>query len=341
MNKRSTINDVAKLAKVSKSTVSKYLNNTPYVSTSTKRKIEKAIKELNYHPSSVARGLVSKSINLIALVISNIETLNNFPLIKAVEMEANKHGYDIVLVTTNDDEQVEQNINEILSERYKHVDGIILANARQNGVDLVKLKQTFEHIVMVHRHVPNDIIDFVSVDNYLGGKLVAEYLIRNGHKNFAIISGPRDISPYLHRTEGFVNTLIENDFNDDFTVIEDGQSLESGYQATEKLMTSPTPPTCIFATSDLLAFGVLDATKDYGWDIPGEISLIGFDNVFFSRLARVPLTTIDGQFEALGREAVQLLMDRINNKKKDIQQTLLHPSLIVRDSCRNLKVKSN
>lgn len=336
MEKKATINDVAKLAKVSKSTVSKYLNDIPYVSTSTEKKIEKAIEKLDYYPSSVARGLVSKSINLIALVISNIEMLNNFLLIKTIEREANHYGYDIVLVTTNDNEQVEQNINEILSERYKHVDGIILANVRYNGIDLNKLKQSFEHIVLVHRHIPNSIVDYVSIDNYLGGKLVAEYLIRMGHRTFSIISGPESILPYQKRTDGFTKTLIKHGYKDDFTIVEGDQYLRSGYRAAEKLMTLESRPTSIFATSDLLAFGVLDAAKDYGWSIPDELSLIGFDNIYFSRLARIPLTTVDGQFETLGKNAVRLLMERINNINASLQQTLLQPSLIVRGSCLNL-----
>src|SRR5699024_10100614 len=243
MPKRPTINDVAKLAKVSKSTVSKYLNDTPYVSAETKKKIEKAIEELDYYPSSVARGLVSKSINLIALVISDVELLNNFLLIKNIEREANKYGYDIVLVTTNDDVQVEKNLNQILTERYKHVDGIILAIARENGVDLESLKQSFAHIVLVHRYIPNDIIDHVSIDNYMGGKLVAEYLIRMGHDTFAIISGPTEIYPYKDRVKGFTETLTNNGFSNSYTVVEDGQTLDSAYQATEKLMTSSMPPT--------------------------------------------------------------------------------------------------
>lgn len=335
MPKRPTINDVAKLAKVSKSTVSKYLNDTPYVSAETKEKIEKAIEELDYYPSSVARGLVSKSINLIALVISDVEMLNNFLLIKNIEREANKYGYDIVLVTTNDDIKVEQNLNQILTERYKHVDGIILANARENGVDLESLKQSFSHIVLVHRYIPNDIIDHVSIDNYLGGRLVAEYLIRMGHETFAIISGPTEIYPYKDRVKGFIETLDNNGFSNSYTVIEQGQTLESAYQATEKLMTGDLPPNSIFATSDLLAFGVLDAAKDYNWKIPEELSLIGFDNVFFSRLSRIPLTTVDGQFEALGKKAVHLLVDRMKNGDKKLEQIFLQPSLIVRESCKN------
>src|SRR5699024_2183409 len=102
-----------------------------------------------------------------------------------------------------------------------------------------------------------------------------------------------------------------------YIVIEGEQTLEAGYEATVKLMGGDTPPTSIFATSDLLAFGVLDASKDYGWSVPEKISLVGYDNIFFSRLARIPLTTIDGQFEKLGKKSVQILISRLNNANKD------------------------
>ncbi|USY54955.1 LacI family transcriptional regulator [Bacillus sp. 1780r2a1] len=337
MKRNPTIQDVATLAGVSKATVSKYLNNTPYVSPVTKNRIEEAIKELDYHPNSLARGLVSKSIKLIALVISDVELLINSNLIKSVENAAAQHGYDIVLVNTNDEEQKEQNLNKILAERYQHVDGLILANIREDGVDLSELNKTFEHIVLVHRHIPNDIVDYVVVDNYIGGRLAAEYLIRMGHRRIAAISGPQKIYPYLDRIRGFTAVLEEHNLNNELTTIMGGQNLESGYQAAEKLMTSTVPPTAIFATSDMLALGILDAARDYGWQIPEELSVIGFDNIFFSRLARVPLTTIDGQLNDLGREAVQLLLQRIENKEQPLQQIMLHPSLIVRESCRNLK----
>lgn len=337
MRKNPTIQDVAKLAGVSKATVSKYLNNTPYVSPVTKKRIEEAIKKLDYHPSSLARGLVSKSIKLIALVISDVELLINSSLIKSIENEAVQHGYDIVLVNTNDDLKYEQNLSKVLTERYQHVDGLILANARENGVNLPELKKTFENIVLVHRHIPNDIVDFVVVDNYIGGRLAAEYLVRMGHRKVATISGPKEIYPYRDRIRGFTQVFEEHDLKDQLIIVEGGQTLESGYHATEKLMASPAPPTAIFATSDMLAFGALDAARDYGWRIPEELSVIGFDNIFFSRLARIPLTTIDGQFVDLGKKAVQILLERIENKEQDLQQIMLHPSLIVRESCRDLK----
>jgi len=336
MAKKATITDVARLANVSKSTVSKYLNNTPYVSEKTKEKIRKAIEELDYSPNTFARGLVNKSTKLIALVLSRIEMLNNYLLLTSIEEESNKYGFDIVFVTTRNDEQVEQSINKILSERYKHVDGIILANIRDNGINLEELKRKFENIVLVHRHIPNDIVDYVTIDNYLGGKIVADYFLRMGHKSFAAISGPSEILPYRERIKGFTETLIKNGFQDSYSIIEGGQDLEAGYKAAEKIMLGDDPPTAVFATSDLLALGFLDASKDYGWNIPNEVSLTGFDNVYVSRLARVPLTTVDGQFEDLGKKSVQLLVERMADKNKDLTQIFLQPSLIVRGSCSNL-----
>lgn len=333
MNKKVTINDVAKLANVSKSTVSKYLNSIPYVSEITAKKIEESINILDYHPSSVARGLVSKSINLIVLVISNIELLNNFLLVKTIENEAKKYGYDIVLMTTNDDEAIERNLTEILTVRYKHVDGIILANIRKNGADVRRLKQTFKNVVLVHRYIPNSIVDYVSINNYKGGQIVAKYLKNLGHEKVAVISGPKEILPYSERVKGFTDTLKDFGFKkDNLLFTEENQTLAAAYEAAEKIMSIPNPPTSIFATSDLLAFGVLDAAKAHGWEIPRDFSLIGFDNIFFSRLARVPLTTIDGQFDILGKKAVSFLIDRLNNNEKKVQQTFLEPSLIIRES---------
>ncbi|MES9794047.1 LacI family DNA-binding transcriptional regulator, partial [Priestia megaterium] len=313
-------------------------NNTPYVSPATKRKIENAIEELKYHPSSLARGLVSKSIKLIALVISDVELLINSNLIKSIENEANLHGFDIVLVNTNDEKHHEQNLNAILTERYQHVDGLILANVRENGVDLSELKKSFEHIVLVHRYIPNNLVDYAVVDNYIGGRLVAEYLLRMGHKKVAAISGPKEIYPYRDRIKGFKDVIQGYKEHIELEIIESGSNLEHGYQATEKLMTGTKPPTAIFATSDMLAFGVMDAAKDYGWKIPNELSIIGFDNIFFSRLARVPLTTIDAQLSSLGKKSVELLIQRMENKTQDLQQIMLHPTLVVRESCRDLNL---
>ncbi|MCU6795570.1 LacI family transcriptional regulator [Paenibacillus sp. WQ 127069] len=338
MKQKSTISDVAKLAGVSKSAVSKYLNNIPYVSDETRKRIEQAIKELDYYPNNFARALVHNSIKLIGLVISNIHIMINTELIKSIEEEANQLGYNIVLVTTNDNEANDERLLEILKDRFQHLDGLILANARENRLNLEALKQSFEHIVMVHRHVPTDFIDYVVVDNYTGGKLAAEYLVRLGHKQIGMIQGQEDIYPTRERARGFIEVLQKYELYNPEYIIEGGKTLEDGYRAAEKIMLSNHKPTAIFAISDVLAFGLLDAAREYGWKIPEEISLIGFDNLFFCKLARVPLTTIDSRIKELGTQAVQLLVQKIEGQiaKETLQQVMLAPSLVSRESCKEI-----
>jgi DNA-binding LacI/PurR family transcriptional regulator len=331
--KKATITDVAEFAGVSKSTVSKYLNDIPYVSPETRKKIEKAIEELSFQPNSLARGLVSKSTGLIGLVIADFEIPINTELIKSIEVEATAHDYNLVLVSTNDNQRNEQRIQKILEGKYQHLDGLILANIREDRDELLKLQKVFENIVLVHRHIPEAPTDYVVVDGYAGGRLAAEYLIRLGHRKIAIISGPMNIYQFRERVRGFKEVMEEHNLLQESITLEYGQTIEDGYQAAEKLIIGPNSPTAIFATSDTIALGVLDAARHYGLSIPGELSVIGFDNIFFSKLARIPLTTIDTRIKDMGSQAVTLLIKQIKQKANQINRIQLQPSLIVRESC--------
>ncbi|MBP1933822.1 LacI family DNA-binding transcriptional regulator [Ammoniphilus resinae] len=333
MRRKPTIQDVANLARVSKSTVSKFLNDVPYVSRETRKKIEQAIQTLDFRPNTFARGLVNHTSGLIGLVISGVDVLVNVELIKAIELEAGKHGYHVVLVSTNDDYSLEKEIPQILSEKFHYLDGVILANARE-GMDLELLRETFEHVVMVHRYIPNDVVDFVTIDGYIGGKLAAEYLIGLGHKKLGMIAGPAVIYQSRDRLEGFKDTLKEYGLLEDSVIIESGYSVEEGFQAAEMIMFDYKDVTAIFASSDMIALGVLDAARLFRWKIPEDLSVIGFDNMAFSRLARVPLTTVDGRIKEMGQMAVRKLMERIKRERKEREQAFLRPSLIVRESCR-------
>lgn len=333
--KNPTIQDVADLAGVSKATVSKYINDIPYVAMKTQKKIAEAITELQFRPNTFARGLANKSLSLIGLVISDFQFSINVELIKSIEEESRKNGYNLVLVSTNDDSTKEEEVCEILISQYGHLDGIILANMRLNSTSLLKLEGVFKNIVMVHRHIESVATDYVVIDGYLGGRLAAEYLISQGHRNLAMISGPTNIFQFKERIEGFKSVIKEHKIEQQAVIIETDQSLEEGYRAAEKIVLEHKDTTAIFASSDMLALGVLEAATDYGWDLPDEISLIGYDNIFFSKLARVPLTTIDSRMEELGTTAVQLLNERIKGRTT-LEQIKLQPSLVVRDSCAKL-----
>lgn len=335
--KNPTIQDVADLAGVSKATVSKYINDIPYVATKTRKKIADAIEELQFRPNTFARGLANKSLSLIGLVISGFQVSINMELIKAIEIESRKLGYNLVLVSTNDDNTKEEEVCEILINQYRHLDGIILANMMLNSRSLSKLEGVFKNIVMVHRHIESVAVDYVVIDGYLGGKLAAEYLISQGHRNLAMISGPTNIFQFKERIEGFKSAIKEHGIEEQAVIIDTDQSLEEGYRAAERIVLEHKLTTAIFASSDMLALGVLEAASHYGWDIPGEISLIGYDNIFFSKLARVPLTTIDSRMQELGTTAVELLNERIKGRTT-LEQIKLRPSLVMRDSCAKIPI---
>lgn len=331
MGKLPTIADVAKLAGVSKSTVSKYLNQVPYVSLDAQKRIEKAVKELDFSPNSLARGLVNKSTRLIGLVIGDVGILTNMELIKSIEIEANRQGYSLFLVSTGDENENEEKLTTILTERCQHLDGIIVAHVR-DSVELSKLQQKFPNLVQVHRCLPTSPVDYVIIDGYVGGRLAVEYLHNLGHRRMAMVTGPSGIYQYRERTRGFREGLQEFGLLDQSVVVEGGQYLQDGYRAAESIMFEHAP-TAIFTGSDMLAIGVLDAARNYGWKVPDDLSVIGFDNTFFSKYASVPLTTIDGRIKELGAGAVQLLVQRLQGKLEEgVQRIVLRPSLVVRDS---------
>ncbi|ARK32247.1 LacI family DNA-binding transcriptional regulator [Halalkalibacter krulwichiae] len=338
MRKKATIQDVADLAGVSKATVSKFINNTPYVSQKTKKKIEEAIKTLQFQPNSVARGLVKKSTKLIGLVVSNYESMLNMELIKAVEAEAAKYQFSVVLFSTNDEERHERELPEVLVNKYEHLDGIILANVRKEGVELDKFKQTFQHIVLLHRHIPNSAFDYVVIDGYQGGRIAAEHLVSLGHKKMAMITGPREIYQFQERIRGFNDVLQENGLHQDFLVVRSGQTVEEGLTAAKKVLIRPNAPTAIFASTDVMALGVLEAARDVGLNVPCDLSVIGFDNIYFSKFAAVPLTTIDARMRDLGEMAVRLLIERLEGRTKEgVRKIELSPNLVKRESCKERK----
>lgn len=331
--KVSTIQDVADFAQVSKGTVSKYLNGVSYVSAKTKERIGEAILALEFQPNSLARGLARRSSGLLGLVVADFENPMNLELVKAVETEAAKHGYNVVLASTNDDTRNENMLPETIYSHYGYLDGLILANARDKGIELEALKERFSHLMMVHRHIPSDWCDYVVINGYLGGRRVAEYLVELGHRRFAMISGPEAIYQFQQRVQGFRGALRDNGCHEGLILVEASQSIKAGYDAAMQVFDSGKRVTALFAVSDLLALGALEAARDRGIRVPEQISIVGFDNIVFSRLAYVPLTTMDARFRDLGSLAVSTLVRRIRGENdSSLSQVMLEPMLCIRTS---------
>ncbi|WP_112429021.1 LacI family DNA-binding transcriptional regulator [Thermogemmatispora tikiterensis] len=341
---RVTIKDVAREAGVSKATVSKYLNNAPYVSEHTRQLIEAAIRKLDFQPNSTARGLRNHRSHCIGVIVASI--LNPFypQLIQGIEDVATARGYALLLASSDGDARQEHQIVQAMRQR--QVEGIIFASVRLTDREVLKLKRMHTHVILASRHLPDAPVDYVIVDSYKGAYLAVEHLLMHGHRRIAHIGGPENIAQFADRMRGYSKALEDAGLDVDPTlVIRGGLRLEDGELAFRQLMALANPPTAIFAATDNLAFGVLRAARASGCLIPEQLALVGFDNVPFSDIAAPPLTTVDGNALGIGRHAASLLIDRIESAQgsstaesdhtaaPDPMHLLFEPQLLIRQSC--------
>ena len=328
-----TIDEVARRAGVSKTTVSKHINGVPYVSEQAAARIDEAIAALDFRVNPLARGLVTNRTGSLAVVIPSITNPFYPDLVAAIDGEASKRGYDLLLVSTGGDAAREAALVDDL--RRKRVDGILFASVRVDSAVLNGLVERGEKVVMVSRHVEGVAADFVVPDNHAGAVMATEHLIRLGHRAIGYLGGPEFVVAFRERLRGYREAMDRHGLPiDPRWVIVTETGIESGFRGAMHLFHLDERPTALFVSSDAMALGVLEAAQASGWRIPEDLAIVGFDNITFSRVAAVPLTTIDGRTAELGRIAVQLLVDRIEgNGSGNIQQITLPPSLIVRRSC--------
>ena len=337
---RVTIVDVAKKAGVSNSTVSKVLNNTPYVSEKAKDSVLKAMVELDYIPNSIARNLVkNRNTPIIGLIVSDI--LNPFypEFVRGVEDTARIKNYSMVLCNTDYDLRKEENyINFLLQIR---ASGIIFASTRIHDSIIYELKKLKYPFILLGRIHPIIETDFVEVDNELGATIAVKYLISKGHKKIAHITGPLDTSPALARLNGYKNALKENGIEYDEDLVMKGDFRESsGYESAKKLLiiNRKKRPTAIFAANDLSAMGAMEAIYSLGLKVPDNISIIGFDNIHISSYPSINLTTINQPKYEMAKIATEILIAKSENKipPKKKRQVVLEPSLVERKTVQEI-----
>jgi DNA-binding LacI/PurR family transcriptional regulator len=305
----------------------------PYVSEHAAARIDEAIVALDFRVNPLARGLVTNRTGSLAVVIPSITNPFYPDLVAAIDSEASKRGYDLLLVSTGGDAAREAALVDDL--RRKRVDGILFASVRVDSAVLNSLVERGEKVVMVSRHVEGVAADFVVPDNYAGAVMAAEHLVRLGHRAIGYLGGPQSVVAFRERLRGYRDTMARHGLPiaPRWEIITESGT-ESGFRGAMHLFHLDERPTALFAGSDAMALGVLEAAQASSWRIPEDLAIVGFDNITFSRVAAVPLSTIDGRTAELGRIAVQLLVDRIEgNGSGNIQQITLPPSLIVRRSC--------
>ena len=337
MKKKVTIKDIARMADVSHTTVSRALNDQGRICKKTKEKVLSIAKDLNYRPDFIARSLVMKRTKTLGLVMASM--LNPFytELAQGIEATAIELGYNIILCCTRSDVSIEKRYVNML--RSKGVDGILFTSAHINDPNIPELAEEGFPIILVNRrtYLPTvrEKIDYVGVNNILGGFMAVEHLIRLGHERIGIIGGSSESSVGFERFEGGKKALEAYGLEDMGGYFLDGDFLRSsGYQGGKRFIKMPNPPTAIFAENDYMAFGAYGAIVDEGLRVPKDIALVGFNDIEFTAMKGIELTTIGQKKSEMGAVAVRLLIERIEEEKVGpSREVILEPELIIRKTC--------
>lgn len=330
-----SIKDVAKLAGVSISTVSRVINESEAVDEEKRLRVVDAIKKLDYKPNLLAKGLRLKSGNVIGLVVPEI-TIHAFTYIINYTLEiASEHGFNVILGCTHDDPNDEEKFIDELIRR--NVNGIIFSRVSDESRTLRIVHKMNVPIVVIDRALANEGIPHVIVDNYKAGVIAAKHFIELGHKDIACVTGPMKIVLCRERLNGFSATLKEmgRELPEEYTY-EGNFKFESGVEAGKYFLKNKLKITAIWGQNDLMALGVKKVLSANNYKIPEDISLMGMDNLGVVEMVQPSITTISQPFKEMCKKAFELIM--LQNEKKEIIEniTLLEPSLIVRESTQHL-----
>ena len=342
-NSRTTIRQVANAAGVSTQTVSRVINSRPDVSVETRRHVQSVIDKLDYRPSALARSLVHRRTNTLAVVAWGIEFFGPSRTLMGIEQQAAELGYSLFLnlLSKPDDSSHERIMNNFIAQR---VDGIIWAvpemGDNRTWIESDRLRQLPPIVFLSMKARPGFAI--VAVNNQSGGRQATQHLVDQGRRKIGIITGPKNWWEARERYLGWKSTLEEAglEFSRSL-VVESDWSAAGGEQAMHQLLMQQPDIDAVFASSDQIALGAMQALHASGRQVPHDLAIIGFDNIPESAFFGPPLTTVYQHLVDVGRIAVQNLHRMIEAQRdgKDpvkAEVTLIEPELVIRASTMKL-----
>jgi len=335
---RMNLEEIARLAGVSRSTVSRVINDDPRVSDHAREAVRAVIAEHNYHPNAAARSLATRRTGILGLLIPReIDWVFSdlfFPLIIksiAVASHAAEQNLMLLMEASDSGESAERLFSRVIGGR--HLDGIIVVS---NVVEepLVELLDRHQFpAILVGRHPIFD-LSFVDVDNRLSARMVVNHLIDHGHTRIGMIGGSTNLIATLDRRDGYHDALFAAGLSIDPALYVGGDFQEmGGYIAMRRLLALPDRPTAIFSASDVMALGAMRAITEAGLSIPHDIALIGFDGIERGATSAPPLSTIAQPVAELGQQAVSMLLQRIETPAAPPMHRYLPTELRIRESC--------
>ncbi len=330
-----TIKEVARRARVSVGTASNVISGTAPVGAELRDRVERAIRELNYHPDHIARSLKSRSTKMLAIVISDI-TNPFFPLVvRGAEDAASKLGYLLTIFNTDDQFERERDVFAVL--RMRRVDGVLVVVSPDSdrGTHLDEMIAAGVPVVCLDR-VPRGVtVDSVLVDNVKGGLICVRHLLAMGHRHIAVISGPRKLQTARDRLEGYRRALREAGIPYNAALVREGDfRFESGYRLAKDLCLTHPRPTALFALNCTMGMGAFKAIHELALRCPEDVALAVFDEVPGGEVFQPHLTVVSQPAYDIGYRAAALLIQRLTGQA-DSDQPLaltLEPELKIRQS---------
>jgi LacI family transcriptional regulator len=335
-----TLGDVAAEAQVHIGTASRALNESTrdMVKPETARRVHEAASRLGYSPNVLAGSLRSQKTASIGVVLPDLTNPFLPPIVRGIEDVLTKRGYVALIGNTDNDAALEQKLVESL--RARRVDGFIIATSRRNHPILDKIAKSGTPIVLINRTADRDDISAVISNDALGIRAAVSHLVELGHKHIVHIAGPADLSTGRDRAKAFKEAIHENELPTNKTDIFlcEQYSISEGYAATKQIFATRKNVTALVAGNDRIALGVLQALRDLKLSCPGEVSVVGFNDMPFVDLVTPPLTTVRVNQYGIGAQAAELLLDRLADSTAVTKTIVLPVKLIVRSStgpCRS------
>lgn len=332
-----TIHDIAREAKTSIATVSRVLNNQPGCSDETRKRVLEITEVLGYESNAIAKSLVKNKTNTIGIVFPHISSQISYELLNGIEAVAHEEGYSIIVSYTYSDPDRTMFYLKIMSE--KRVDGLVFTSEVLQKDYHDYLKKSGIPYILLSTKSQEFQSPYVKVDDYDAAYAAAKYLIDCGHKKIGMISGPlKDPIAGVPRINGFKQALQDNNLNENKRIVF-GENFEfnQGKKCFEEMISQYSDITALFAASDELAVGAMNKAQELGYDVPEDISVIGYDNIMLSEMVYPPLTTVAQPFYEMGVAATRSLINMMENKPLLSSQMIMPFKICERKSVKVIR----
>jgi len=325
-----TLKDIAKRAGVTSATVSMVINNKPNISEATRRKVLKIAKELNYYPNVIARGLATKKSNSIGVIVPNLASSFVVRILQGIKSTNRDMEYTVQLFDTIGQRENETQLFQRLS-RERRIDGVILVGSTVTEDDMSIFRDESVPCIIVARKC--EFLDSVYVNNMQGAQDATDYLIEKGHKAIACVACPKQSLPAAERLDGYKASLERHGiaFNGSLVFETDDDDMKDGLQVFDKIRAAGA--TAVFVPAgDMVAIGIVKEARRHGIDVPGQLVVVGFDDLPAAEVIEPALTTVRQPKLEMGDYAINMIVDKIEGRESGLKQKELVTKIIARES---------